>query len=180
MASTSRPRLSPSFARAALALTLGALLVSQTGCKWLARRAAEKAAEKATGAKSVDLGSSSGSIDVDDGKGTRIISGQGVKLPSDWPSYLSTYPGAKIQTAASNNERREYTLSMMTTDSGDRVMAFYKAQLTGSSFKSAGSVNLAGLRTDTYNHADGRQVIVTLLGSDEKNTMVTLSGTNKK
>ena len=180
MAFSSRHATSRTVTRAALVLTLGALLVSQTGCKWLARKATEKALEESTGAKNVDLGTSSGSIDIQDGKGSRVVTGQGVKLPSDWPSYLPTYPDAKLQTAITNPERREYTASMMTPDDADKVMAFYKSQLTGSGFKSAGTANLGAFRTDTYKHTDGRQVVVTIIGSDPKNTMVTVNGTNRK
>ena len=173
------PAASPSsrfVARATLALALAGVVASQTGCKWLAKKATEKAIEKSTGAKNVDLGSSGGSVDIDDGNGTRLVSGNAVKLPSDWPSYLPAYPGAKIMTSVTNAQRQENTASMLTTDSPDKVMAFYKASLTSASFKSTGNVNLGELRSDTYSHSDGRQVVITVIGSDPKNTMVTVTG----
>lgn len=180
MTSTSRSLASGTFARAAIAFALGGMLVSQSGCKWLARKAAEKAIEKSTGAKEVDLGSSGGTIDIQDKNGSRVVTGQSVKLPSDWPSYIPTYPGSKIQTSVTNPERHEYTASMMTTDDADKVMAYYKSQMTSSGFKSTASANMPGFRSDSFKHTDGREVVVTIIGNDPKNTMVTVMGHAKQ
>ncbi|MFO0662939.1 MAG: hypothetical protein U0174_03255 [Polyangiaceae bacterium] len=161
-----------SFARNSLVATLVLTALGGTGCKSLAKRAAEKAIEERTGAKSVDLGSSSGSVEVNDGKGTRVAAGQSVRLPSDWPSFVPQYPGSTISVAAHNASTNEYTAAMVSGDTPDQIIAFYKPKVTGAGFKAEGHVNAGSLQSDTFKHKDGRTVIIMVTEADGKHNIM--------
>lgn len=112
--------------KCALVLAFGALM-ALSGCKKIQEKLAEKAIENSTGGDA-SLSSSSGGMAVDDGKGNKATYGEAAKLPDNWPDDVPAYPGGKLATAMSAPQMT--TGSFTTSDSAEKVIAFYKGKLT--------------------------------------------------
>jgi hypothetical protein len=127
----------------AVALAAGVALPS-IACKQMAERAREKAEEKAIEQQT------GGQVKLDNEKGTMTIVtdagamtlGTGARLPDDFPKAVPAYPGAAVQFAAktSNAGKDAWSAAFETTDSKDKVAAFYKSNLSG--FTQASSMDL--------------------------------------
>ena len=170
-----KPMHRPEFARRSLvtAVVAAAALLALPGCEKiqekLAEKAAEKAVEGATGGK-VDLNSSSGGITIKDEKNGAVVqAGTGATVPKDWPSSVPVYPGATVQAAMSTPNGK--TLNLMTSDSPDKVVAFYKGKLPG---KQTAMVDLG--QSKTIAHENGKEKIAVVAGaSGDGKTNIMLS-----
>ncbi|HEY8091321.1 MAG TPA: hypothetical protein VIF09_25835 [Polyangiaceae bacterium] len=137
--------------RLAVVALLAASTLATTGCKRLAEKAAEKAEEKAieraAGAKGVQINSNGqGSMTVVTDAGT-VMLGSGAKIPEDFPKEVPVYPGASPTASIKTSEgaRPAWTLTFETTDSKDKVAAYYKANLSGFTQKSAMDLGQASI-----------------------------------
>jgi hypothetical protein len=122
--------------RAFLPLAVAAAVaLHSVSCKRMSERAREKAEEKAIEKQT------GGQVKLDNEKGTMTIVtdagamtvGTGAKLPDDFPKGVPPYPGATVQFAAksSNAGKDVWSAAFETTDSKDKVAAFYKSNLSG-------------------------------------------------
>jgi hypothetical protein len=131
--------------RVLLVLAVAAsVALPSVACKRATERAREKAEEKAIETQT------GGQVKVDSEKGTMTIMtdggamtlGTGAKLPDDFPAVVPAYPGAKVQFAAKSTSagKDSWSAAFETPDSKDKVVAFYKSNLSG--FKQASSMDL--------------------------------------
>jgi hypothetical protein len=157
------------------ATVLALSLLALGGCdrikETLARKAAEKVVEKATGTD-VDLGSSSGTVTVRDPKSGAVIQA-GASLPDGWPSSAAPlYPGAKIVGSVSTPEGKHVTFT--TKDSPAQVDAFYKAKLPG---KQEAALDMGDSKMLTKK--DGKTSYIATIGKGGDETTVQLAVATK-
>jgi hypothetical protein len=83
------------------------------------------------GASSVDFSQQGISVKTQDEKGKESTFVAGAGAPKDLPAWLPTYPGATAQGGFSSKsaEATVQTFALTTTDSPDKVIAFYQDQL---------------------------------------------------
>jgi hypothetical protein len=103
-------------------------------------------------------------IDGGDGKGTVSFSSDG-SAPTNMPSYLPNYPGAKYQGTfvADVAETKEGEAAkggmatFTTTDSAEKVMAFYKSALSKTDMKENASGDMGGMKMLSFSKGDNSQ-----------------------
>lgn len=110
-------------------------------------------------------------IDGGEGKGTVSFSSDG-SAPTNMPSYLPNYPGAKYQgtftadvaEAKEGGAAKGGMATFITTDSADKVMAFYKASLSRTDMKENGSGDMGGMKMLSFskdgNSQEGAQIMI--------------------
>jgi hypothetical protein len=83
------------------------------------------------GASSVDFSQQGISVKTQDEKGKESTFVAGAGAPKDLPAWLPTYPGATVQGGFSSKsaEQTAQTFGLTTSDSPDKVIAFYQDQL---------------------------------------------------
>ncbi len=83
------------------------------------------------GAGSIDIGQQGISVKTQDEKGQVSTFVAGAGAPKDLPAWLPTYPGATVQGGFSSKsgDATVQTFGLNTTDSPDKVIAFYQDQL---------------------------------------------------
>jgi len=83
------------------------------------------------GASSVDFSQQGVSVKTQDEKGKESTFVAGAGAPKDLPAWLPTYPGASVQGGFSSKsaEATVQTFALNTSDSPDKVIAFYQDQL---------------------------------------------------
>jgi hypothetical protein len=83
------------------------------------------------GASSIDFTQQGISVKTQDEKGKESTFVAGAGAPKDLPAWLPTYPGATVQGGFSSKsaEATVQTFGLTTTDSPDKVIAFYQDQL---------------------------------------------------
>jgi len=83
------------------------------------------------GASSVDFSQQGISVKTQDEKGKESTFVAGAGAPKDLPAWLPTYPGATVQGGFSSKsaDATVQTFGLTTTDSPDKVIAFYQDQL---------------------------------------------------
>ena len=131
--------------RIALVALLSVTALASTGCKRLAEKAEEKAIERAeekalekNGGGQVSINNGGGSMTITTDAGT-VQLGNGAHIPDDFPKEVPVYPGAKPTASikSSQGTKPVWTVTLETTDSKDKVAAYYKANLSGFTQKSA-------------------------------------------
>jgi hypothetical protein len=158
-------------------ICLGAIAA---GCN--KEKAAEKAAEKATGGQ-VDIDSKTGQVNMKqkgpDGKETEVQLGQNTTLPADFPKSVPVYPGAKIMASVSISQGENgHMLTLSTQDSVGAVLEFYKKNLSG--FKVDGELGGADTTILTMS-SDSMTVSVTASKSSaDGSTMIQLTASKRK
>lgn len=83
------------------------------------------------GASSVDFSQQGITVKTQDEKGKESTVVAGAGAPKDLPAWLPTYPGGTVQGGYSSKsaEATVQTFGLTTTDSPDKVIAFYQDQL---------------------------------------------------
>lgn len=95
-----------------------------------AKKVAEKGVESVLSRvtnSDVDLDTKNNSVTIQTGNGTTTIGSQ--KLPSDFPTDIPVYPDATIIGSVTGSTAEGIFVSMNTTDSSDKVKAYYDAKL---------------------------------------------------
>jgi hypothetical protein len=159
------------------ALLVVSLAVATVGCKRLTERLQEKAIENGTG----------GQVHVDDDKGTITVItdagamtlGSSATVPQDFPGAVAIYPHAKPTFATRSLDpkgKKTWSLLLETTDSKDKVAAFYKSSMSG--FVQASSMDMGQSTAAVYQSA---QYEVSMMIASETNskTAITLSVASK-
>ncbi|HXU44985.1 MAG TPA: hypothetical protein VN783_05630 [Thermoanaerobaculia bacterium] len=129
-------------------------------------------------------GPNGGSMQVTDEKGQTTTIG-GAAGASNLPPWIPLYPGATSQGAYSANgpQGSGATTILQTTDSVDKVLAFYEDKLKGEGYaveKNSYQVNnqTAG-GTLTAKSKDGKQEANLIVGQSDGKTAITVSYTSK-
>jgi hypothetical protein len=162
-------------------LLLGAALaVPSMGCKRLAERAAEKAEEKAiekqTGGQ-VSINGEKGTLTIVTDAGAMTL-GETAKIPDDFPKNVPVYPGAapKVAMKSAAGGKETWSVIVETMDAKDKVVAYYKANMSG--FTVASTMDVG---TGTMTVYQSPKLDVTLMTGAESGgkTSITLSVTSK-
>jgi hypothetical protein len=88
-------------------------------------------------------------IPVDGGNGENVTlrSGNLVKPPANLPEFTPLYPGARIESVLEGNGsagRQGGMVAFRTSDSTDKVAAYYRARLDASGLGERNDINLNG------------------------------------
>ncbi len=81
----------------------------------------------------VEYDAKGNNVTVKTADGSVVVSGDGVKLPEDFPKDVPVYPGAKIASAVSSAQSGTsgHMVTLETSDSPDKIATFYKAKFSG-------------------------------------------------
>jgi len=146
----------------------------------MAETAAEKMTEgllgKATGGK-VDVDSESGGVQFKDNKtGDTFGFGDNVKIPSDFPSEVFLYDGAKPASVITSRKENTANITLLSTDDSEKVMLWYEAKykLSGWTEESSSAINNLEYREYTK---DNKKIVLSVWPNGEEETpgtMITL------
>ncbi len=101
-----------------------------------------------------------------DGKQTVDINSTGGSRDVHMPDFVSTYPGAKVETTTigSNAGGNNGTVTFETTDSPAVVIAYYKKKSAGEGLAQALDMNMGPTSMFTA-HADGDKKVLQVIAS---------------
>ncbi|MBN1654415.1 MAG: hypothetical protein JXA30_11655 [Deltaproteobacteria bacterium] len=142
-----------------------------------AEKLTEKMIEKETG-KKVDIESSDKSISIKttDKKGNEVRLETGAQLPQDWPKKIPVYPGAEIEHSLAVS-KRNYTISMLTSDSQSKVIEFYRSKL--SELKQEAQMDMGEQKMLRLKGTlEGEEMVVTIVANrdaDKNKTMIMIA-----
>jgi hypothetical protein len=164
--------------RAGWAASVWLLCGCQSITEKLTEKAIEATIESQTGGE-VDIDTSKQgaySFKSKNDKGEEVVlDGQSGKVPDNWPKDIPAYPGAKV--TASLLSGKNGMLMLETSDSTEKVLAFYKSNL--GSMKEEANMNAGGTSIVTYeDKAAGRELAVGATAQDGK-TMIHLQVSSK-
>ena len=128
--------------------------VSQKIGQSIGENMAEKAIEKATGQKA-DVNTDNNSVSIKTDSGTFAASESGtIKLPSDFPSDIFTYPDAKITFAtstpanAADGTKASFMIGYTVNQSISDVVAKYKAEMAKNGWTAGTEANYGAMMID--------------------------------
>lgn len=119
-----------------------------------------------------DASAKDGTIKVTDEKGSQAVTLQaGGDAPKNLPSWLPVYPGGTVQGTFDTNtaEGRSVSFTIVTPDTGDKVLSFYESRLKE-----------AGLKVDsttTASTSEGSGGILTASSENPSRNVSVLVGT---
>lgn len=158
--------------RVLLPITLAIVACTSLACGFITNKVTEKVSEEVAekaieksieadggGDASVDMSNGQVNITTDQGA-VNITANGGGSLPSDFPADVPLYPGAKITGTMSSSgpDGAGVVVNFETTDSADKIAAFYKEKL-GGSFKTAAEMNMGGQLTLAFVSADEKRTV---------------------
>ena len=115
-----------------------------------------------------------------DEKGNTATIGTGTKLPDDFPKDVPVYKGTILSsTAATQDNKKMFMVSIETTDTFDTVVGYYKSGLASNGWKITQESNLAAGYSMFAAENGTLQLNAMLQGADGK-TIVTLSAGAKE
>lgn len=148
-------------------------LVFISGCGAANNFVAEKAMEAASGGKAkVDVNGNAVTVKTADGTATW----GDTKLPDNWPSDAPVYPGTKVAYAGSSNQTNGQSGSMVmlqSTDSGDKVVEFYKKELATQGWKIEGTFSADG--TTTFMATKDTRALSMSVAMSDGETVITMT-----
>jgi hypothetical protein len=125
-------------------------------------------------------------VQTGEGKGTISVTEKG-DVPKNLPSYVPPYPGAKyegsfvsdMQGTPNEGAVSGGMMSFKTSDSADKVLAFYKAAFARAGLKDGASGDMGGLKMISFTKGDnndqGAQVMATSAPGGETQVQVMYS-----
>jgi len=156
-----------------------AFVLPSVGCKRLAERAAEKAEEKA-----LEKGTG-GQVSINGQKGTmtivtdagEVMLGATAKIPEDFPKSIPVYAGAnpKMAMKSASNGKEAWSLSLESTDSKDKIVAFYKANMSG--FTVASTMDMGTSSMTVYQSP--KYDVTVMVSAESKTTGISLNVASK-
>jgi hypothetical protein len=162
----------------------GVAVLLCAGCESITERITEKAVEVAV--ESAIEKNSGGEVDIEAGKGVSfkskdgkggdfVFNSQNGKVPETWPKDIPPYPGASV--TASMGSAASGMLMLETTDSAEKVLAFYKSKM--GSMKETANMNAGGTSILTFeDEKSGRQLAVGATAQQGK-TLINLQMSEK-
>ncbi|MFH0930075.1 MAG: hypothetical protein V1814_02375 [Candidatus Moraniibacteriota bacterium] len=144
--------------------------VSQKIGQTIGENMLEKAIEQGTGQKA-DVSADGNNVSIKTDDGTFAASGEGtIKLPSDFPSDVFTYPDAKITFAistpanAASGTTASYMVAYTVNQSVADVAAKYKAEMTKNGWTMASEANYGAMMID---FKKGNKDVAVTIGDSE-------------
>src|SRR3989344_4091500 len=140
----------------------------------ISKAVVEKGIEAATGGK-VKVDADGGQVTVKGQDGSSVQWGSN-SLPDGWPSDVSIYSGSTIQYSGSSNPTTGKSgagVMFQTSDKGQKVADFYKADLAAKGWKIEGTYS-AATTTTVGATKDGRSLSLGI-SSSEQGTVVTMA-----
>jgi hypothetical protein len=158
-----------------------AALLAASGCEKITEKVTEtvieRAIEKETGGE-VDIEADKGvSFKGKDNQGRDVVyDAKSGKVPDNWPSDVPVYPGVTVKASLQGNGNR--TLVLESTDSPEKVVAFYKGKLSG--MKQEADMNMNGSMMLSFDDTPKqRKVLITAAVQGDK-TAVNLAVTEQR
>lgn len=163
---------------------IGVSALLSAGCESITERITEKAMEVAV--ENAIEKNSGGEVDIEAGKGVSfkskdgkggdfVFNSQTGKVPETWPKDIPPYPGATV--TASMSSGTSGMLMLETTDSADKVLAFYKSKM--GSMKETANMNAGGTSILTFQAETGGRQLAVGATAQEGKTMVHLQVSEK-
>lgn len=160
-----------------LAVVVGLLILYVAGSRILGgvgRKVSEKAVEEAIeraadGKAQVDISSEQERVTIETEEGAITIGTD--ELPENFPSNFPTYPGAKVSSTASSQE--QVTVAFTTSDSVEKVGAFYLDKLASSDWEIKETATLANSVVFGVEKAESGGAVI--INSSEEGTVITIS-----
>ena len=141
--------------------------------KFFAKKAIEGVIENKTGIDVSDV--EKGKVTFTDTKtGAKVDIGSG-KVPDTFPKDFPLYPGAKVASAMSGNEsgsNNGFWLTMTTTDSLDKVEAFYKTQFATGGWTVSSTFTTGGTTSETVEKGQWSGSLAVSEDSSTKETQI--------
>lgn len=144
---------------------LSIAIVPQFGCKYVARKIAEKTIEKSTGAQNVSL-DDKGGVRATNAKGEHVQLGGGATLPEEWPSFLPLYKDAKVLGSTSAGKKKTAILEVTATP--DEVVRFYENALKGAGYGDKQLVQFGPTRALTMKNGASQANVAVIAQNTEK------------
>lgn len=136
----------------------------------------EKAIEKSAG-NGTDVDFSNGTYKATDKNGNTVSIGGNAQLPSDWPSDVPQYPGSKLTFSGSNsgsNGKAAMGIVMTTSDSPDKVAAYYRDQLTNDGWVVKANSSAQGASSLAFEKGDRAAIVIVADGEGTTNVTVSV------
>lgn len=140
-------------------------LVAGAANRFFGKSAAEKAIEAATGGNAnVDTNGNDVTVKTDEGTWSTSD-----KLPADFPTDVPLYPGATVQgsVASAQQQGGGHYAGLETTDSIDKVMSWYKAEVVAKGWTVSTNLEVDG-GLMIGGSKDTRDLVVTISKQDNK------------
>jgi hypothetical protein len=159
---------------AALVMTMGCRRAGES----LAEKIAEKAIERQSGGKAkVDLDASKQTVTIKTKEGEFVAaSGEGVKIPADFPKDVPVYKDAKILMAVSNPEG--VVLSLESKDGIETIAEKYAAEMKALGWEQQAAMDMGAQKMLAYNK-EKRNSTITITKAD-KGSQITISAEKEK
>lgn len=145
--------------------------------KFFAKKAIQGVIENKTGIKTNISDLEKGKVTFTDTKtGAKVDIGSG-KVPDTFPKDFPLYPGAKVASAMSGAESGKsngFWLTMTTTDSPDKVDAFYKAQFASSGWTISTTYTAGGTTSETVEKGQWSGSLAISADSGTKETQIVI------
>ena len=123
----------------------------------------------------VEYDSKGKNVTVKTADGSVVVSGEGVKLPEDFPKDVPVYPGAKIVSAVSagRTDTSGHMATFQSSDAPEKVAAFYKSKF--STWQVKMEMSSGGGKVLLLQSADGKRSITVVANPANGETTVTLT-----
>lgn len=137
---------------------------------------------KATGGK-VNVDTDSGKVQFRDNKtGNTVAFGEDLKLPSDFPSDVPIYGGAKISAISTNKQEGSANATLTSTDAQDKVLKWYEDKMKADGWEEKNSSTMNNVEFREYEK--GKVTIAVSVWPNEEEgksgTFITVSRTEDK
>lgn len=163
-------------------IILGLVLVAIAAIHWMGQRAStmisQKAGEKL--AETILQHEAGPGTDVDvNGNAVTIKSNEGAvtvgggSLPEGWPSDVPLYAGASVQYSGKNADGSSGVIAI-STDTTEKVVAYYKAEMEKNGWKSKQTMIAGGANASLYEKGDKNVSVAIMGGSGGSGTTITM------
>lgn len=150
--------------------TIGSVIFSKFGLNFM-----KKAVENKTG---VSLDTEGKTMTIKDKEsGAEINVGEG-KIPTGFPKDFPLYPGAKVAgniTGTENKAGKGFWIMMTTTDTSDKVTAFYEANLPKSGWTVGSTMNIGPSSTWEVTKGDMTGAVIVAADEEKKGTSIVIT-----
>jgi hypothetical protein len=128
----------------------------------------------------VEYDSKGKNVTVKTADGSVVVSGEGVKVPEDFPRDVPVYPGSKLASAvsAAQSGAAGHMLTLQTSDSPDKVASFYKSKFPGWEVKM--EMSSGGGKVLLLQSPDGKRSVTMVANPANGMTAVTLTAQEPK
>ena len=155
-----------------LAAVVFATLLAMTACR--------KREYTGPNGETVQYDAKGKSVTVKEKDGSVVVSGEGVKIPEDFPKDVPVYPGSKLSSAvsAAQSGSAGHMVTLQTADPPAKVAAFYKSKFSGWQVKM--EMSSGGGKVLLLESPDEKRSITVVANPAGGQTTVTLTAQEQK